>query len=155
MIEGMRMLVVCALAAFAVPARADERVERFERRWPAMPDSHQLTDDQRLVEHLNDLGNHFGHHVDVLSHDLVAMHFDARANRARLRLGGGDVRYLQFRVDTRWYFADNLAHVDTRIDLGIAGHVLHVQLPEMDLSRDSYHGVQLVQLNVPLLQRRF
>jgi hypothetical protein len=141
---------------FALPARADERFERFERRWPAVPASHALKFDDKVADRLSELGNDFGHHVDVLSHDLVAMHFDARAGRARLRVGGGDVRYLQFRVDSHWFFApDGLAHVNTRIDLGLAGHALHLQLPEMLVSTDSYHNLQLVQVNVPLLSRHF
>jgi len=47
--------------------------------------------------------------------------------------------------------ADGKARVAAKLDLGLAGHSLELKLPAMDLSQDSYHGTQLVQINVPLL----
>jgi hypothetical protein len=136
----------------ASSARADDVAYQ---RWPALPPAHGLTLDEKMVDHVSDLGNQFGDHLNVLSHDLLALRIDMRFGRARIRVGGGDVHYLTFRFDSDWYFADNKATVNARLDLGISGHMLHLQLPTMEVIPDSYHGQQLVQLNVPLLQRRF
>ena len=72
-----------------------------------------------------------------------------------MRIGGGNVHYLQFRVDSDWHFAEGKARVAARVQLALAGHELDVQLPAMDLSTDNYHGEPMVQVNVPLLERHF
>jgi hypothetical protein len=155
MIECMRGWVVVAgvIAATTHAARADERLED---RWPAVPPSHQLKLDDRIADRISELGNQAMGHVDLLSHGLIRLHFDARGGRAWFGVGGGNARYLAFRLDTDWFFAaDGVAHVHARVDLGIAGHRMHLELPQMDVSGDSYHNAQLVQVNVPLLSRHF
>jgi len=155
MMRLMRVGAIVIIAAIAaVPgARADERVDV---RWPTPPPSHELTLDDRLANHLSEYGTELGAQLGVLSHDMIALRVDFHGNpRARLRVGGGNVRYLTLRLDSHWYFADNKATVHSRLDLGIAGHMFRLELPTMEVIPDSYHGQQLVQVNVPLLQRRF
>jgi hypothetical protein len=86
---------------------------------------------------------------------MIGLRVDARGQRCRLRLGGGSSHYLTFRIDSDWLFSEGKARVNAKVELGLAGHVVDLKLPAMDLSQDSYHGVQLVQVNVPLLERRF
>jgi hypothetical protein len=124
-------------------------------RWPSLPQDTGLSLEDQITDHLSELGNLVGSHMTFLSHDMFGLHIYGRQNRARLRVGGGDARYLEFRLDSDWLFADGKARIHAKVDLGIAGHMLHVELPDMDLSEDSYHGTQLVQVNVPLLERRF
>jgi hypothetical protein len=151
---GRTRIVLAATAAIALPAVAHADDEMC-KRWPAVPADHSLPVEDVMIDHLSDLGNRFGEHLDRLSHDIIGIHVDARGQRARLRLGGGNPHYLEFRVDSDWLFSEGRAHIDAKVELALAGHVLDVKLPAMDLSQDSFHGVQLVQVNVPLLERRF
>lgn len=137
-----------SLHALATPATAD-------RLWPSLPAWHGLTMDQRITDHLSELGNLLGHHLDLLTDDVVRLKVNGRANRAWLRVGGGDVRFLALHLSTDWHFVGNIAEVYARLQIGVAGHKLDLALPEVELSGDSYHGQQLVVLDVPLLQRHF
>jgi hypothetical protein len=116
---------------------------------------HGLTMDQRITDHLTDLGNLVGRHLDLLTDDMVALRVDGRANRAWLRVGGGDARYLSLHLATDWHFVGNVAEVYARLQVGVAGHKLDLALPEVELSGDSYRGRDAVVIDVPLLQRRF
>jgi len=127
----------------------------MDHLWPAVPADHALSLEDQITDHLTDLGNLLGNHLDLLSHDMIGIRVDGRANHARLRVGGGNVHYLTLRVDSDWLFADGKARVATKLDLGIAGHEVELKLPPMEMSEDSYHGTQLVQVNVPLLERKF
>jgi hypothetical protein len=145
-----------ALVATSSLARADTAADKpMDSMWPKLPASHALTEDEVMVEHLSALGNFIGQNLDTLSNDLIGLHVDGRKQRARLRLGGGNVRYLQLRFDSDWHFADNVARVNARLFLGIAGHEIALKLPAMDVSTDSYHGASLVQVNMPLLEKHF
>ena len=122
--------------------------------WPKLPQDHELSMDDRMVDNLSDWTNRvMGAHIDKMSHDLVALHVDMRAGRARLRLGMGDGKFLKFRFDSDWHFIDGKARMTAKLDLGVSGHMLHVDVPAVDVSTDSYRGQDLVQVNVPLLQR--
>jgi hypothetical protein len=135
-------------------AYADEAAP-MEKQWPGLPHVHEVEIGDQITDHLTDLGNMIGDHVDLLSHDYFRIHVDGRAQRARMRIGGGNAHYLQFRVDSDWHFAEGKARVAARVQLALAGHELDVQLPAMDLSTDNYHGESMVQVNVPLLERHF
>jgi hypothetical protein len=145
-------LAVVVLAA-PVAARADDLP--MDKQWPALPHYHETSDSDQIADHLSDIGNTMGAHLDQLSHDVLQIHVDGRAQRARMRIGGGNPHYLEFRVDSDWHFAEGKARVAARVELGLAGHELNVQLPAMDLSTDNYHGESMVQVNVPLLERHF
>ena len=149
--EG-RLGICLAIGLFAPAAHADDAMDHL---WPAVPADHSLSLEDQITDHLTEIGNLICGHVDLLSHDVIGLHVDGRANRARLRVGGGSQRYLSLSIDSDWLFGDGKARVDTKVDLALAGHSLELKLPAMDLSQDSYHGTGLVQVNVPLLERNF
>ncbi|MDB4958455.1 MAG: hypothetical protein JWO36_6024 [Myxococcales bacterium] len=148
---GLALLLV---AAVSPRSHADDSIT-VDKRWPGLPAFQALSLEDQITDHLTELGNLVGSHVDVLSHDMIGLHVNGRANRARLRLGGGNDRYLTFRLDSDWLFAEGKARVNAHVELGLHGHMLDLQLPAMDVIPDSYHGQQLVQVNVPLLERHF
>ena len=160
------MLVVAGLTASAradvsapstpstlAPPSADP--DALDKHWPDVPPDHQLSLEDQITDHLSEIGNQIGAHMNVLSDDLMALKVDGRHNRARLRIGGGDAHFLNFKIDSDWLFADGKAHVKARLDLGVAGHQVKLELPDMDLSHDNWHGQDLVQVNVSVLERRF
>jgi hypothetical protein len=163
---GVRGCIVVALLTLGPAAHADDAQQqlslrsdapqlRLDARWPGVPAWHGLSEDAKLVERLTAIGNRVGDHIDELSHDWIGLHVDGRGQRARLRFGGGDTHYLAFHVDSDWHFVDGKARVQARLQLALAGHVVDVHLPDFDVSTDSYHGTQMVDVNVPLLERRF
>jgi hypothetical protein len=147
-------LGIALVVGLALPqlARADDDAAK---RWPSIPVDHSLSESDRMIDNLSEIGNRLGRHMDTLSHDLFTFKVDGRGQRARLRVGGGNAHYLEFRIDSDWLFSDGKARINAKVQLGIAGHEVDLKLPTMDLSQDSYHGEQLVQVNVPLLERRF
>ena len=152
-IVGRKGLVLAVLAA-AAPALADGE-QPMDKQWPTLPRYHETELSDQLADHLSEIGNMVGDSMDLLSHDVFKIHVNGRAQRARMRLGGGNPRYLEFRVDSDWHFAEGKARVAARVELALAGHQIDVQLPAMDLSTDNYHGESMVQVNVPLLERHF
>jgi hypothetical protein len=159
-------VVVVVVLAGSTPAFADllsktldtpdkPACEPLENRWPELPADHNLSLEDQITDHLTELGNMLGNHMTVLSDNMMALHVDGRHNRARLRVGGGNPRYLDFKVDSDWLFADGKARVKARLELGLAGHEMELKLPDMDLSHDNYHGQDLVQVNVSVLERKF
>ena len=147
-----RLGIALALACVPAIGWADETADKL---WPSVPTDHSLSESDRMIDNLSELGNLIGRHMDTLSHDMFAFKVDGRGQRARLRLGGGNSRYLEFRIDSDWLFSEGKARVNANLQLAVAGHEIDFKLPAMDLSQDSYHGEQLVQINVPLLERRF
>jgi hypothetical protein len=127
----------------------------MDHRWPSLPVGQLPKVEDVMLEHVNDYGNEVGDKLDTLSHDVVALHFDARAQRARLRFGGGNTHYLSLRLDSDWLFTDGKAKIHASVQLAVAGHEVDFKLPEMDLSEDSYRGEQMMTVNVPLLEKRF
>lgn len=151
--QGLTLVLV--LAATTAVASADDRLYRVDTRWPTVPVDHSLPLEDVMVDNLSDLGNLVGDHIDQLSHDFIGLHVDGRGQHARLRLGGGNPHFLTLRLDSDWLFGNGKARVNARLELGLGSHVLDLKLPAMDVSEDSYHGIQLVQVNVPLVERRF
>lgn len=154
MITVGRKGLVLAVLAVAAPAYADGE-QPMDKQWPSLPHYHETELSDQLADHLSEIGNLVGDSMDTLSHDVFKIHVNGRAQRARMRLGGGNPRYLEFRVDSDWHFAEGKARVAARVELALAGHQIDVQLPAMDLSTDNYHGESMVQVNVPLLERHF
>src|SRR5436190_457222 len=79
---------------------------KFTERWREVPTTggESKIEEQHVLDNLNDLGNFLGTEVNKLSGDYVALKFDGRRNRARLRLGTGDGQGLRFNVDSDWHF---------------------------------------------------
>jgi hypothetical protein len=131
------------------------RCTPFTHRWPELPADPNLSLEDQITDHLSELGNMIGGHMNLLSDHLLAVSVDGRHNRAHLLLGGGNAHYLTFKVDSDWLFSDGKAHVKARLELGVAGHQVELRLPDMDVIPDNYHGQDLVQVNVSVLERRF
>ena len=157
-VKGLALAVVLA-SPIVVHADDTTPTQTMDKKWPALPDSHALSEEDVMVDHLSDIGNLIGGNLDVLSHDMLVLKVDGRGQRAKLRVGsehiGTSQHFLTFCIDTDWLFTNGQAHVTGKVDLGIGKHQLELKLPEMDLSHDSYRGTDLVQVNVPLLQRTF
>ena len=139
------------LFLLASPARADESL--YERLWPRVPDGHQLSLEDQITDHLTELGNTLGMHVDVLSKDMLQLQFDGRRRRAYVRVGGGDEQYLTFRLASDVLFKGDRALINTRLDLAIAGRALHLELPELEMVPAEYRGDRGVELRWPVFKR--
>lgn len=127
----------------------------LERRWPALPTDHAESEDDVMIDHLSELGNQLGKNMTFLSDQMIGLHVDGRAQRARLRVGTGTGHYLAFKLDSDWYFSDGKARINAHVELGLAGHELSVQLPAMEMEQTDYHGDGGVLLRLPLFERRW
>ena len=101
------------------------------------------------------LGNDVGLHVSALTLDLVAFAFDDSGRTAHVRVGAGLGEKLTLRVGGKISFERGLAKVDARIDLGIAGHKLALELPQFEMVPRSLDGRRYVELRVPIVQLSF
>jgi len=124
-------------------------------RWPSLPKDTSISMEDQLTDHLTELGNTLGQHLDLLSHDMFALKVDGRNRRARVRLGAGDEHYLSLRIIEDVQFDDLNARCHTHVDLGFHGHAMHVQLPDLDVTYAEYHGDYGVQLSLPVFERKF
>ncbi|MEO6775470.1 MAG: hypothetical protein ABI467_21085 [Kofleriaceae bacterium] len=141
-------------AAPALVAPGDDTLLTLDHTWPALPDDHSESMEDRITDHLTDWGNHVGGEVDAWSHHFAKLHVDGRNRRAKLHLGGGN-EHLAVNFDSSWLFADGKAYAKVHLELALQGHRFELELPDMDLSHDSYHGEGLMQVNVSVLERRF
>jgi hypothetical protein len=126
-----------------------------DRLWPEVPAGHDVSVEDRIADRVGAFGNALGGHLSLLSRDLVGLRVDGRGQRARVLLGGGSPHFLELKLDGDVHFTDGLAKVKARLDLGIAGHALHVELPEFDMSPESLAGNTYVELRLPLFRRSF
>ena len=145
--------MIVALGVLSTPAFAEK--DLYDRLWPRVPESHQLTLSEQITDQLTELGNFMGEHMNVLSHDVLTMTFDGRRRRAFFSIGGGDARYLEFKLASDVQFFDGRAQINTRIDLSFAGKQLELELPEMEMVPASYRGERGVEVRVPLFRRTF
>jgi hypothetical protein len=150
----MWRLLVGALVVLPATALADDIATV---RWPDVPADHQEPLEDQIVDHLDAIGEQIGSGLDEMSDHVLTLHVDGRHNRAKLGLGhGGDgAHYLTFRIDSDWLFANGAAHVDATLHLGLGEHQVDLKLPGMVLQQDSWHGQDLVVVDVNLLERRF
>jgi len=146
-------MLACA-AAMSSPAAADDG-SLYERLWPRVPEDSHLTLSQQITDQLTLLGNTLGYHLDVLSNEMLTLRFDGRRRRAYVRLGGGDAQYLTFRLASDVHFTEGLARVTTRVDLGIGGRALHLELPDIEMTPTELHGERGVVVRLPLFRRSF
>ena len=145
------------LLALAAPASADETA-RYERLWPSVPKGRGLSLQQQITDRLTAMGNTLGFHLDQLSNDVLALTFDGRRRLAKIRFGthgSENERYLTFRVDSDVHFADGMAKVTARLELGLAGHLVRVELPDFEMVPAEYRGDRGVEIRLPLLRRSF
>ena len=141
-------VVVAATPAFA-------EGDLYDRLWPRVPEGRGLKLSDQITDQLTELGNFMGEHMNVLSHDVLSMTFDGRRRRAYLRVGGGDARFLEFKLASDVYFYDGKAQINARIDLTIAGNKMQLELPEMEMVPASYRGERGVEVRLPIFKRNF
>lgn len=147
------LAILCTLGARAA---AEEDRSLYDRLWPELPSSSRLTLSEQLTDQLTELGNTLGYHVDQLSLELVRLQFDGRRRRARIRFGSqeGD-RFLTFKLAGDVHFTHGVARVRARLDLGVAGHVVQLELPDFEMAPSSYLDRRGVEVRVPLFRRSF
>lgn len=151
------MAVTASADESAVPTRADlggETLLTLDHKWPAVPDDRAPSMEDRITDHVTDWANHVGSEMETLTHHHAQLRIDGRRRRAELHLGGGN-EHLAVDFDSHWLFADGKAYAKVKLDLALEGHHVELELPDMDVSRDSYHGESLTQVNVSVLERRF
>jgi hypothetical protein len=146
--------VLAMLFASAGTAAADPAV-LLASRWPSVPDVAGLSLEDQITDHLTELGNALGRHLDLLSHDMFLLTVDGRHRCAHVRLGGGEGRGLRLQLDGDIQFDDANARVATRIDLALHGHAVHLELPTFEMSPAAYRGDHGVELRLPLFEQRF
>lgn len=145
------MALTCALAGTA----AADDLHLYDKMWPTVPTSRQLTLSQQLTDAMTELGNQLGYHLDQLSMDRFALRFDGRQRRARVKLGMVDSDIATFKLDSVVHFTDGMAKISAVFDVGIAGHVMHIELPDIEMLPTEYHGERGVQLRVPVYRYYF
>lgn len=152
-------MLALLLLASSTPALADtaddEAAMLMSERWHDVPIGRQLKLSQQITDHLTELGNFIGGHVNALSDDMLGLRFDGRHRRARVRFGTGDGQYLRFKLDTDWHFAAGKARIVTRIDLGLGTHQFHLDLPDFEMLPTSVYGERGVEVRLPLFERRW
>jgi hypothetical protein len=132
----------------------DDALLTLDAQWPAVPEDRGESLEDRITDHLTDWGNHVGSRMDEMSHHVARLHVDGRARRAQLHLGYGN-EHLTFGFDSNILFADGKAYVKAKVELALQGHHFELELPDIDLSRDSYHGEDMTLVNVSVLEKRF
>lgn len=147
-------MITCALADVA--AAEEDHCPLYERLWPSLPAATRLTLSQQITDELTELGNTLGQHLDTLSNDLLVLQFDGRRRRARIRLGSTESdRYLTFKVAGDVHFTHGVARIRATLDLGVAGHVVSLELPDVEMAPASYRGERGVEIRLPLFRRNF
>jgi hypothetical protein len=158
--RGLRVWVVCAPVCAALaftpcaPARADQLV-LLASQWPSVPEDHGLSLEDQVTERINQVGNQLGEHLDLLSHDMVQLHIDARHRRAHVHLECGSSQLLGLGLDSDIELDSDNALVHARLDLGFHGHSLEVPLPAVEMSPVAYRGDYGVEIKLPLFIRQF
>ena len=147
-------LALLLLGGTATNASADEEF-LLSARWHEVPAGHALKLSQQITDQLTELGNFIGGHVNVLSDDMVALHFDGRSRRARMRFGIGEGSYLHFKLDTDWHFTQGKARIATRIDLGLGSHEWHLDLPDVEMLPANVYGDRGVEVRLPIFEKRW
>ena len=126
-----------------------------DQRWPGCPKGHGLSLEDQITERITQLGNLLGKHLDLLSDDMFQLNVDARRRHARFSLGGGEGQGLIVRLDGDIQLDDITAHVRTRVDLGYQGHLLRLELPDVEVAPAEYRGDYGVEVRLPVFAVSF
>jgi hypothetical protein len=153
---GVRIggLAALGIVMMSGAASADD-LHLYDRMWPSVPTARQLTMGEQLTDAMTELGNTLGYHLDQLSNDMLALRFDGRQRRARVKFGMVDSEVATFAFDSVVHFSDGMAQITAQLDVGIAGHVVHLELPDIEMLPAEYHGERGVELRVPLYRYYF
>jgi hypothetical protein len=115
----------------------------------------RLSLSQQMLDKVNLWSMELGTHLNRLSLETIAWEFDVRKRRARLGFDSGESDKLSLKLDSNIVFKRGYARVKARINLGIAGEKLHIELPEVDVVPRSYDGQRYVEIRLPLLRGSF
>ena len=140
-------LAVSAIAAMTTAASADP----FE---PPPPVPKGRTYSELIAQQLTVLGEGVDGHLGALTLDAVKFRIDGRQRRAKLRLAG-ESHFLSLTLEGDVHFRRGGAEVDAKIDLMVAGHAVHFELPDFEVMPRSYLGERYVEVRVPLLRGTF
>jgi hypothetical protein len=147
-------LVVAGWGSVASVATADDARLTLDQLWPGVPADTGLTLEQRITDKVSDAGNQLGAHLDEASRHHASLRIDGRARRAKLHLGYGN-DHLTVNFDSKVLFQDGKAIVRAKLELALQGHHLELELPTIDVSRDSYRNAGMTEVNVSVLEHRF
>ena len=78
-----------------------------------------------------------------------------RARKARITFGGGDERFLALRVDARLRFDRGLPRIKGKLDLGVVGTRVTINLPETTVRPRSYQCEIYLEYQIPILEAKF
>lgn len=153
---GTAHFVVGVIVVSGVPrSAAAEAKSLYDRLWPTTPEVEARSWARQIEDQLTELGNQLGYHLDLLTMETISLAIDGPRHRARVTVGTDDDRYLTLRLSSDIHFTDGLARVSTRVDLGVRGRKLELELPEMDVAPTSYRGERGVEVRLPLFRRRW
>jgi hypothetical protein len=108
-----------------------------------------------VLDNVTLLSDQAGLHLRNLTFDLVDFRFDARERQGRFRFGGGDSARLRLNIDGRYALQGDQARVVTRLELGLFGKSLQLELPEVDFAPTIWNGETGVAVTMPILHGRF
>lgn len=115
----------------------------------------RVTLSQQMLDKMNLWSAELGYRLNRLSLETVQWNFDARKRRARIGFDSGHSHRLSLQLDSDIIFKGGYARIKTRINLGIVGANVDVDLPAVDLIPRSYDGQRYVEVRLPLLRGTF
>lgn len=143
-------------AASSSDSNSADYCEVYERLWPEAPMSKRLTISQEIADAFTELGNSVNQHVGQLSDGRFGLTFDGRRRRAFVRIDATTTeRYLVFHFSSDVHFTRGVARITAKLSLGIAGHVIDLELPDVEMAPAEYRGDRGVEIRVPLFRRHF
>lgn len=156
------LVVAVACASTGVAAanssnRSDaDYCELYERLWPQSPINQRLTLSQEIADAFTELGNSVNQRVGELSEGRFALTFDGRRRRAFVRIDATTTdRYLVFHLASDVHFTQGVARITAKLSVGIAGHVIDVELPDVEMAPAEYRGDRGVEIRLPIFKRYF
>ena len=109
----------------------------------------------QLKEKMTIFSDEVGLRLSEVTVNLMDLRYDAFTNQAKFHLGGGDPERFALRLDSDVQFSGGSARVQSRLQLGVAGHSLDVEVPDFEVVPRSEKGERFVEVRVPLIYTRF
>lgn len=136
--------------------KSGDYCEVYERLWPEAPMSKRLTISQEIADAFTELGDGVNQTFSALSDGRFGLTFDGRRKRAFVRIDATTTdRYLVFHFSSNVHFTQGVARFNARFSIGIAGRVLEVELPDVEMAPAEYRGDRGVEIRLPLFKRHF